>query len=528
MSLRAATGVLATAALVAAGAVGVPAYAANDAVEKVSSPADQIGGGGSAPNESDADVPDGDRSEKALDALDLAEDSLQGKGALDPTIALLGVQQNLDDLPADQVDRATRILARPTDPNQPSWAVSYGNKTPESHCTARFCVHWLKSGQHKPDLTDSDDDGVPDYVETVSSVIANVWSTEIGELGYQRPKSDGRKGNPEGVSRKGLVDVYLGDTGASSIYGYASTEQSTRRAAAYLVLDNDYTDFPGKPKELLQVTAAHEFFHAVQFGYASDEDSWLMETTSTWMEEQVYDDINDNRQFLPMSSLRRPGQPLDLPDNWYGNWIFFEWLSGQHGAEVVKDVWTRAASPDVTSIQAINAALKQRGSDLPSELSRFSAVNTMARRSYPEGAAYQNAPVAQTWKLGTARRNTGPGSTKLAHLASRNYTFVPRAGTSGKRWLLRLKVSAPSSNARAYALLHLRNGKVIEQPVTIGGRGKGRRDLRFGHKAVRKVTLTLTNASMRYRCFTGGQFACSGTSKDDRRTFAFRAVLRRR
>jgi hypothetical protein len=37
----------------------------------------------------------------------------------------------------------------------------------------------------------------------------------------------------------------------------------------------------------LKVTAAHEFFHAVQFAYDIGEDGWLMESTATWMEEHV-------------------------------------------------------------------------------------------------------------------------------------------------------------------------------------------------------------------------------------------------
>jgi hypothetical protein len=29
------------------------------------------------------------------------------------------------------------------------------------------------------------------------------------------------------------------------------------------------------------VTAAHEFFHAIQYGYDVSEDPWLMESTAT-------------------------------------------------------------------------------------------------------------------------------------------------------------------------------------------------------------------------------------------------------
>ena len=48
----------------------------------------------------------------------------------------------------------------------------------------------------------------------------------------------------------------------------------------------------------LRVTAAHEFFHAIQFAYDVNEDIWFMEGTATWVEDEVYDSINDNYQFL--------------------------------------------------------------------------------------------------------------------------------------------------------------------------------------------------------------------------------------
>ena len=48
----------------------------------------------------------------------------------------------------------------------------------------------------------------------------------------------------------------------------------------------------------LQVTAAHEYFHLVQFGYDINEDGWIMESTATWAEDEVFDSINDNAQYL--------------------------------------------------------------------------------------------------------------------------------------------------------------------------------------------------------------------------------------
>ena len=52
------------------------------------------------------------------------------------------------------------------------------------------------------------------------------------------------------------------------------------------------------PKENLQVTAAHEFFHSVQYSYDVREDAWIMEATAAWAEDEIYPKVNDNIQYL--------------------------------------------------------------------------------------------------------------------------------------------------------------------------------------------------------------------------------------
>ena len=56
------------------------------------------------------------------------------------------------------------------------------------------------------------------------------------------------------------------------------------------------------PLENLEVTAAHELFHAVQFAYDYDEDAWFMEATATWAEDEVY----TRRQRQPAVPRREP------------------------------------------------------------------------------------------------------------------------------------------------------------------------------------------------------------------------------
>ncbi len=103
------------------------------------------------------------------------------------------------------------------------------------------------------------------------------------------------------------------------------------------MLDNDYArQFPtDTPLENLRVTAAHEYFHAVQFAYDAFEDAWFMEATATWAEDELYTDINDNLQYL------RTDRSAGRASRWtsssrrqhhYGAWIFFRYLTEQFPA----------------------------------------------------------------------------------------------------------------------------------------------------------------------------------------------------
>ena len=106
------------------------------------------------------------------------------------------------------------------------------------------------------------------------------------------------------------------------------------------------------------MTAAHEFFHAVQFAYDWKEDLWLMEGTAAWIEDEVYDE--DQRQPpVPRRQPARPrqfsGTPLDSYTRTrptrsgyqYGVWIFWRYLSERVlGREIVRPHLD--AAPDTT------------------------------------------------------------------------------------------------------------------------------------------------------------------------------------
>ena len=143
-------------------------------------------------------------------------------------------------------------------------------------------------------------------------------------------------------------------------------------ASAYCALDNDYAEFPTHtPLENLQVTAAHELFHAIQFAY--DTRGRLVHGGDRHL-GRGRGLRRDQRQppVPPASPLTQPGQPLDQFNRnslrQYGEWIFFRYLTerfpsrGRHagrGAPAVGARRRRRGEPDDYSIQAVNRELAE-------------------------------------------------------------------------------------------------------------------------------------------------------------------------
>lgn len=149
--------------------------------------------------------------------------------------------------------------------------------------------------------------GIPDFIDDAMTVLDSVWLREIVDLGYRKPLVDGTAGGDS------LLDVYFQQLGPSylgqTFVDVGNLGPQRNQGTAYVELDNDYV-FPQYPtpaarQRILRVTAAHEFFHAVQFAYdirefeftdpgnSSTFRPYWYEMSSTWMEDIVYDTIDD-------------------------------------------------------------------------------------------------------------------------------------------------------------------------------------------------------------------------------------------
>jgi hypothetical protein len=218
-----------------------------------------------------------------------------------------------------------------------------------------------------PKADKSPANGIPDFVDDVAQAASQSYAVENGTLGWRDPLSDGRKGSRNGKGTQGQVDVYLAALG-NGLFGYATTDRGTKgqRQPGYLVIDNDYAGFSGVPLELMQATMAHEYNHVVQFAYDLDLDGWMFESTATWMEDQVFPDVNDYINFLD-PTIRVPQAPLAEKDRrafkLYGSAVWNHYLTHEYGPEVVRSAWEAGPSvkPDDFAVAAYERAIRDAG-----------------------------------------------------------------------------------------------------------------------------------------------------------------------
>ncbi|MCI0329952.1 MAG: hypothetical protein L0196_03235 [candidate division Zixibacteria bacterium] len=268
--------------------------------------------------------------------------------------------------------------------------------TPSGH----FRIHYVDTGIHavRDPLVKVNRGGqlIPVWVDTLAMVLDSIWEKEILQLGYRAPVADDFY--PEGED--GRFDVYLKGLSPTFIGATVPERTSTspcdpdifgplcNRATAYIILDNDYDFSPYNnplygigPSGAMRVTAAHEFFHAIQFAYTAfnfetvggQPKLYWQEATAVWMEDQVYNEINDYIQYLPFwfdapgysfRTFQQPSgsdiyqilRPYALAI--YGHYLSKRFPNPTYGYSVVRRVWESMATVSGFNLfQAIDSAL---------------------------------------------------------------------------------------------------------------------------------------------------------------------------
>jgi hypothetical protein len=408
---------------------------------------------------------------EARETLSEARALFDGRGVetgkeLSPVLKDLAVR--LKALPPGEQRIARSILARPTTGQEQAGEQPYSSKADEHRlCSEHFCIHWVTRADNPsppdpdvPPLASADGDAIPDYVQTMSQVFENVHAVENGAMGWREPISDGTRG---GETDK--VDVYVKQLGDQGIFGYATPDpgQSGNSQAAYLVMDNDFSaaEYPRYSNFLppMQVTAAHEYNHVLQFAYDVLQDSWMFESTAVWMEDKVYDDINDYVSYLgPWSVLTQipltafnPGDMTDpLNVKVYGDAVWNRWIDERYGADTIRGAWERSLETRPVSFApgAYNVALRDRGTTFFEAFTRF-ATDTAEWRStagvFEEGSVWPDVQRA-------SRTSLAPGGRGVSGLLDHTtFALVNVTPTADEK--IKLIGSLPRDTAGAFGLV---------------------------------------------------------------------------
>jgi len=350
----------------------------------------------------------------------------------DMTILLVQARRHWDELSSDTQALARPWLQRPvgaTDPQEAQWSFK-NQETTYDVPGGKFRIHYIKKADYSSDTNATDQS----WVETdVAAVLDNVARVEHGTLGYTAVPTDGVMGGDN------KFDVYLTNLLPYGFYGYvsddAATSDSTRPygAASYMVLDNDFLGYGYSDAHLpLEVTAAHEYFHAVQNGYSSQDDIAFMEQTATWMEDVVYPTIHDNYNYIgepyedtdgngqydkgvdgfttsddhnkngirDEGSLEYPEASLDAFDMpplvQYGRFLWPRYLGEKFGNGIVKTIWENCGQvAGDNTFSAMDSALLASGSSLIAAYQEY-AVWSYDKRLFADGANYPLVWVDRT------------------------------------------------------------------------------------------------------------------------------------
>jgi hypothetical protein len=284
-----------------------------------------------------------------------------------------------------------------------------------------FTLHYTTKGTNAVPGSGSPNIEVPAYVKAAGEYFDRSKYVTCDLRGFKKPVLDYGKES---------YHVYIYDLKGK--YGitfpisfYNTGKYKPRVASGFISIDNNYSSAKGFKKsweDCLKVTAAHEFFHAVQNAYNADADSWWKEASATWNEDEVYDSVNDYFQYLG-NVFSAPDKPLE--NSSYGGVVFAKYLSENYGGySIIKSIWECQAERFRNSINAIDYAIRQSysGENIGTLYGGYAACNFNPAQYYREGKLWQQSvSIRDTHTAYPVAQRDG----KLDHLASNYQLFKP-------------------------------------------------------------------------------------------------------
>ncbi len=333
-----------------------------------------------------------------------------------------------------------------------------GDKATYSSPLGHFTMTYLTTGGNAVPAADTNPaNGIPDYVERCAEYMDESWEIEIISMGFTAPPS-----HPYPVSFE-----------AMGAYGYTTVVGGT---ATRIVLHNTFVGFPpnddpdGNVLGAAKVTCAHEFKHASQRAQSNWSEGGWVELDATWMEDVVYDQVNDYYNYLS-SGCGITSPTLSLDNGGTGSYedaIFQHWMSETWGEQIIIDLWNwRTTHQTQSMLLSYDSILGQYGSSLSIGYPMFAAWNYATQSRWLTGFGYGEAldyPPSSATGV-----NSYPyvvsGSTE--HLAAQNYFVYNFGGVVGT---LDIDFNGnDTADLHLMALIKKTNGSSVVEEIALDG-----------------------------------------------------------
>jgi hypothetical protein len=261
--------------------------------------------------------------------------------------------------------------------------------------------------------------------------------------------------NPAPTPSGAPYDVYLRDLSALNYYGQTTSSTPipspgfSNAYSSFMEIDNNFTDAiyinaaggPYSTIQSLQITAAHEYHHAIQYCYNFFFDIWYAEATSTWYEDELYNSVNQLYAYLPAwfsnSTLALDTAASINTGGGYCRWIFNRYLTEQHSG-IIKASWDRLATmnssggnTDIPMVPVLESLLPSYSSTLGSDFYGF------AKRVYFRDWSSHVAEIGNIQLYSpTITFGSYPASSTRTLLTTRSHSFIhPSMGTQNDDYI---------------------------------------------------------------------------------------------
>jgi len=239
--------------------------------------------------------------------------------------------------------------------------------------------------------------------------ITESWTAQVDTMGWRAPPPDAGAG---GADPDVEIDIYLDPAQNAAVTVPTGTgTQAWDDSAAYVVIDATATN--------IQTFLAHELNHVLQYGYDVYEGDMIYEATAVWMEDEIYDTVNDYTTFTGefQSNPERTLSFATYSDFYmYGGALFVHYLAsfGNDG-HLIEPLWdglkqTTGVDNSVDFYDSVETQMATLGgfSDLETVYADFAGERYLmgTNGTFDEGADIAPVEVLATYTLSTLESGT--------------------------------------------------------------------------------------------------------------------------